>query len=546
MERIARYAPVLLLVAAQVTVLVVTLIWASKLTFYADTWELLMNRRDPTLHALLEPHNEHLILFPVLIEQALLRLFGMGSAMPEYVLLAVLLVATSGLLYVYVKRRVGPWLAAFAAILVLTLGPAWEVLLWPFEITFVGPVLCGLAALLALEREDRWGDLAACVLLVVGLGFSSLGVPFAIGAGVAILVGPREAWLRRAYVVAVPAALFVVWYLGWGSDAGSSMTMGNVLSSPRFVADEVAAAAGAVFQFRGNPLNQVGDLFWGRVMAVVICAAIAYRVWRGPRSFPGLWPVLAAAGSSWFLTAFNDAAGRSPTASRYLYAGGIFVLLILANVFQGVRLSRPALVVAALLTALAVAINFNVLESGNRILKRQAALTRADLGALEIAGQTVDPGLQLNPEIGGTPVLINVFAGPYLQAASEYGSPAYSPAEIAAAGPGTRRWADETLAAALPVTVTTHPRGADAGSGVCVALSPGSELAVGPGLTRVALSPGPDATLELRRFGGDARPPVEFDARGGAVTVLRIPADGLQLPWRLGLEASQPARVCRS
>src|SRR5690606_6129782 len=110
------------------------------------------------------------------------------------------------------------------------------------------------------------------------------------------------------------------------------------------------------FQFRGNPFNHVEGLLWGRLVAIFLCLAIAYRVWRGPRLHPGLWPVLAIAGSGWFLTAFNDAAGRSPTASRYLYAGAIFVLLILANVFQGARPSRPALALAAVLTALAVAI----------------------------------------------------------------------------------------------------------------------------------------------------------------------------------------------
>ena len=88
------------------------------------------------------------------------------------------------------ERRVGSWLALYAAVLVLFLGPAFEVLLWPFEITFVGPILFGLATLLALEREDRAGDLAGCIFLTLALGFSSLGVPFIVGAAVAVFIGP--------------------------------------------------------------------------------------------------------------------------------------------------------------------------------------------------------------------------------------------------------------------------------------------------------------------------------------------------------------------
>jgi hypothetical protein len=545
-----RNAPALLLGVALLTMAVLTLVWASQLTFYADTWEFLINRRDPTVDTLLLPHNEHLVLIPVLFEQLILRVFGMSSAMPEYVLLTIFLVITAALLYVYVKRRVGPWPALFAVVLILTLGPAWEVLLWPFEITFVGPVLFGLATLLALEREDRRGDLAACLFLTLSLGFSSLAIPFTIGAAVAILLGRRETWLRRAYVIAVPAAFFVAWYLGWGHDASTQMSLHNVLVSPRFVADEVTIAAGAVFEFRGNPLNDVGGMLWGRLVVVVLIAAVAYRLWRKPGVFPGLWPVAAAAASSWFLTAFNDSAGRDPTASRYQYVGAIFILLILANLFKGVRLSKAVLAVGALLTFAAVAMNLTLLESGRDLLTRQAALTRADLGALEIARGTVDPAFQLNPELAGSPTLVNVFAGGYLQAADEYGSPAYSPAQMAAAPHQARRWADVVLAKALPISTAAQVGGHDPGSGGenCVVVAAGARppVPVSPGLTRIELGPGPPAEFSLRRFATGRYPVTTEGAPGDSVTLLRIPRDyAPQYPWYLHVDASQSARVCR-
>ena len=91
--------------------------------------------------------------------------------------------------------------------------------------------------LLMLEREDRLGDIAACVFLTTALGFSSLGVPFIVGAAVAVLQGKRETWLRRAYVVAIPFACFLFWYVGWGHNAESHISLENLLTSPRFVAD---------------------------------------------------------------------------------------------------------------------------------------------------------------------------------------------------------------------------------------------------------------------------------------------------------------------
>src|SRR4029077_716733 len=86
------------------------------------------------------------------------------------------------LLFVYVRRRLGPWPALIAAVLLLFLGPAWADLLWGFQIAFVGSALFGIAMLLALDRGDRRGDIAACVFLTLSVGFSSLGLSFLVGA----------------------------------------------------------------------------------------------------------------------------------------------------------------------------------------------------------------------------------------------------------------------------------------------------------------------------------------------------------------------------
>jgi len=551
MERTTRNLPTVLLAAALAVSVALTLVLALEMTFFQDTWAFLIERRDPTVFNLLHPHNEHLVVFPVLLTQLFLRVFGMTSAMPEYVLLTIFLAGTALLFYVYVRRRVGPWLALFATVLILCLGPAWEVLLWPFEITFIGPILFGLAMLLALEREDRRGDVAACAFLILALGFSGLGVAFIAGAVAAVLQGPRRSWLGRAYVFVIPVVLYIAWYLGWGHVAETHMSIYNVLASPRFVADAIAAALGSAFGLATNPTGIGANPDWGRAMLIALVVVLGYRQLRKPGFFPGLWPVTAVAAANWFLTAFNAFPGREPTSGRYQYAGAIFVLMILANLLKDVRPSKHVLWAAAVVTALAVGPNLVVLKTGAGELKEQAVLTRSEGAAIEIAQRTVDPNFELTPDVAGTASLVNIYAGKYLQAVDEYGSPAYSLAELVAAPEKGRRQADVVLAKALPLSTVTHTDAYDPGSGGenCVEVEAGGaappEVPISPGLTRIELAPGPRAEFSLRRFAVGEYPVTTEGAPGNSVTVLRVPRDAATQPWYLHVDARQAARVCR-
>lgn len=552
MERLSRNPPVLIFVAALVLAVACTLVLTDGMTFYQDTWGFLMGRRNISADALFLPHNEHLVVFPALLEMLLLHLFGMSSALPEYVLLALFLAATAALLFVYVRRRVGDWPALFAALIVLTLGPAWEVLLWPFEITFIAPILFGLAMLLALEREERRWDLAACAFLILAVGSSGLGISFIAGAVVAILVGPREAWFRRAYVVVVPLLLYAAWWLGWGHDAESHITLRNILASPRWVADSLAWSMQSMLGLAPT-LGSAPDVSWGRALLVGAVLLVGYRLLQArprPQIDRGLWPILATAMASWFLTAFNAFPGRDPSSSRYQYAGVIFVLMILANLLNGMSLGRRALVVMAAATALAMGPNVVALENGQNQLEHQSLLTQADTAALEIASRTVDPNFQLTQPVAGTPSLINIYAGEYLEAVEEFGSPAYTEAELIAAPEPGRQQADILLSQALPLSTEIRGGGFRGGraDGSCVSVPGGgeavSDVPLSPGLTRVEVAPGPPAALSLRRFAVAEFPVPTEDAPGGSAVLLRIPRDNSDRPWRLHVDAEQNARVC--
>src|SRR6185312_3273401 len=235
--------------------------------------------------------------------------------------------------------------------------------------------------------------------------------------------------------------------------------------------------------------------------------------------------------------------------SRYQYAGAIFILLILANLLRGVRITRPVLWVAAAVTVLAVGPNLVVLDQGSNSLRAQAVLTRSDTAAIEIARRSVDPGFQLNPELAGTPSLVNVFAGPYLEAVDDYGSPAYSVRELGSASAAGRRQADIVLSQALPLSTVTRLGAYDRGAAAenCVTVKDGApaEVPVSTGLTRIEVAPGSPAAFSLRRFAEGEYPVPTEGAPGDSVTLMRIPHDTVAQPWRLHVEAAQAVRVCR-
>jgi hypothetical protein len=543
-----RNAPILLLGVALVASGALLLALGSGLTFFQDTWAFLMHRRDFDVEAFLAPHNEHIVLLPVAIQKLLLALFGMTSAASERVVLTALLLATAVLLFVWARRRLGPWPALIATVPVLFLGPAWQVLLWPFEMGYVGALLFGLAMLLALDRGDERGDRAACAFLVVSIAFSTLGLAFAVGAAVEVLLRRRERGLRRAYVVAVPLLLFLVWYLGWGREAESHVTLENVLSSPGFVFDGLASSLDSLVGLSAVPIEGPGAPTWGRPLLVVAIALAIWRVWRGPPLSSWLWPVLAIAATFWFLAAFNQIPGREAYASRYMYAGGLMLLLIVVELLRGVRIPQPALIAAGIVVVLAAIPNTIKLEEGEDWLREQTVLTRSDLAAIEIARRTVAPGFHLTLEVAGTSALIDIQAGNYLEAAEEHGSPAYTQAELAAAPEEGREQADIVLSQALPLGTESGVETGGSRAG-CAPVPPGEDevevpLDLGPGLTRIEAPPGEDAELSLRRYATDEFPVPTEDAPAGEVTVLEIPADESTRPWRMEVDADQPVRVC--
>jgi hypothetical protein len=185
---------------------ILLLAWLSELTFWRDEWAFLLHRRGFDADVFLEPHYEHFVAGAVAVYKALQASFGMGSPLPFQVVFVATFAGSVALLFVYVRRRVGAWLALAAILPVLVLGSSSEDLLWPFQLGFTLGMCLGLGALLALERGDRRGDVVACVLLALALTPSSLGVAF-VPAAIVQVAWDRDRW-RRAWIVLIPIVVY--------------------------------------------------------------------------------------------------------------------------------------------------------------------------------------------------------------------------------------------------------------------------------------------------------------------------------------------------
>jgi hypothetical protein len=520
------------------------LVWQSRLTFFIDDWDLLLSRRGFNAHAFLDPHNEHIIVAPTAIYKAIQATAGMDSLLPYALVATATFIASAILLFAYLSPRVGGWLALAATVLILFIGAAYEDLLTPFQVGYFGSMAFGLGALLALERRDRTGDAWACALLVLSLTFSELAVPFIIGIALAIVLD-RGPW-RRGYVVAVPLILYAIWYLGWGHTATSYLSFDNVANSPAYVLDGFASSIGSLAGVSTAPIfGGTGGIEWGRPLLVGLVVLAAVRLSKLGRFPSTLWVPLAIGISFWFLTAANTGAGRLPTASRYQYVGAVFVLMIAAELVRGWRPGWRALAVVGVATALAAASNVAAMHDVYKVFRGWTAIVRGDLGGLEIVKERANPSLELTPENSDFNYFGEMHAGPYLSAAEKFGSPAYTPAELASAPEPARLGADKVMAAALGLALRPLPE-APPGTGGCRVVTRSGQappvVELQPGGATLTAPAGVRAALSLRRF-ATASFPVSVGTLQGAAR-LAVPADRSDRPWQLQVDANGPVTVC--
>jgi hypothetical protein len=534
--------PFLLAAMTVAAAYIVTL--GSKLSFLLDDWGYIVLRRGGDFENWVRPDNEHFVAGPVTVWKLLIASFGIDSMLPFKLVSTALFLIGVWFLYLWTRRRVGEWVALIGMVALLFCGAAFDDLLWFASITFLGSMAGGLGMLVALDRQDRRGDRLACLGLCVSLIFSSLWVAFAAGAALDILLRRRERpWLGRAFIVAVPALIYIAWWVGWGHEAESALSLHNVVKSPIWVFDSIAAALAALLGLAvpAAGMTTPNGLDWGRPLAAVLLLLALWRLWKVPRVPRSLWVVLAVAFVYWTLGGFDVKPGRIASASRYQYTGGAFVLMIAAGLLSGVKFQRRLIVPALVVLAAALLPNVVFFHEAYESYRRTSQIERADLAALEIIRPRVEPTFFLEEEIADTGY-VPLEAQAYFETRDADGSPAYDEAELAAAPEHARVPADKVMAAGLGVGLEQLP-GRPAGKCHSEAIE-GGALSLPVLRGGVALRSSAPVHLTLGRFSGSF--PVDLgDLEPGTWAQLRIPTDLSGRPWQLQASGEGRLTLCR-
>jgi hypothetical protein len=538
------------LIAAMAASVTLSLYLTRGTTFWIDEFLLYAGNRGFNLTFLLTQHNGQLIFLPRLIYATIFELFG-----PDYLVVRVVeavgVALVAATVYALARPRIGA-LALAPAILLLFFGYSWDSTLTGNGIINVYCLLPGLAALLVLDRQVRFAYPLACLLLAASLACWSAGLAFVAGAAVLLL--QRGELRRGAWVFAFPLVLWGVWWIVrpglsgplYGSD--TNLTALNVLLIPNFAAESLGATLAAVtglnFGFGQVSSATNGPSFdtsWGPALAVIAIIGLALVLRRRPLvAWP--WPWLTVLAAFWSATGLVSFILRPPDAGRYVYVGAAALMVLAAWALAPFRLTRRLAPFALAGLVVALAANVAHLRDASAYLRSYATNIRADLAAIEIAGNHVSP--RYVPAVGplGSQFLATAAQpGIYLPAVARNGSFADTLPELRTTLEQAREEVDQVLAGALALHLarTTRP----AGSSSCRRLAPatsGVTFEVPRRGARVLATAG--SAINLRRFASGYT--VKLGKTRSSWSMLRIPPDLAPDRWWAQVASTHPVRIC--
>lgn len=544
--------------------------WSRGQSFVNDEWNYLVVFRGWGFENLITPQNGHLIVFPLMLYKTLFGTVGASSHFPYQLTTVVLHLIVATIFFALVRRRLPLAAAVGFTLPVVFFGAGWDTLMGAYEIPNLSGMAAGLGMLLALQRRSRGGDVAACLLLVLCLGSFSVGIAFALGTLLSLLLGGRAEW-RRLWVVLIPGVAYAAWFI-WARKFGQGdITIESVTSVFSGTADQMAAITASItglFRVPGSVgLPTVLELRseWGYPLAIVLVALIALYVRRAPRSIY-FWTLVATLLLYLVLVAFGLSPARTPFASRYVYMGGIISLLLVAELAREIRWSTVTGLLAVVVLGLSLMANASTLRAGARLFQAEGETNQATLGALEIARGKVDRGLLAEDAEETTHSHPDMFfpIWAYFDLANDEGSPAYNLSQLETTGEQAREAADQELVRTLhvEVTPTAAPKINRGGNGPtplsetnghthvssgCVSLVPERgrtgtfQMELPPGGFSYRTRPDAKVTFKLGRFADllvNELPPV---AGSGEVV---IPTDSAAKPWRAEVTTEVRVLAC--
>ncbi len=564
---------VLALLAAMAAAAALLLLETRGLTILIDEWTWgFGSRTNLDLHAFVDPHNGHFVAVMVLITKAALQFFHADAAVPLRLLAVSLHLAVAGCLFVLLRRSLGAVGALVPTVLFLFLGAANDGIIGSHGMSVTITVLCGFGAWLALSRRSTGWDVFAAALLTVGVATESTVIPFVLAAA-AVIAADAESPRSRYWVVLLPLAVYAFWWLAWGRTGESSVAAANFAALPSFAFDALAASLASitgVFTVPGS--RTVGfDLSAGQALAGgLLVTTLALYLWRGYR--PGIAsavPIVALL-SFWVLSAGAADPGRVPYASRYLYIDVALLLLVFAQEISASPVRRRGVLILSAVCGLALLPNIRELTYAGDDSRVGAEINRAVMGAADsIAGKGDSATLLEEPDdiVAGQVADMAFPLAQYEASRARFGAPAFSLAQIEAAGSNARAAADHFLVRALSVGIVPvsdppsrlpPPAGALQSGGAlrrmrgCVRFTPlvaGAQLSLRIPRNGLRLRPatGPPVPISVARFadlttldsGVEVGP-----ALGGRPSLLRLSPSPVSSGWRALFVPDQPLLIC--
>ena len=531
----------------------VILVAGRGIALIGDQWVWLFSALNPGPRQIFQDFNGHLMVTTYGLYDLLAPL-GLAQFWVHRVVAVLLHLTIAALVFCLARQRLGPWLALAPAALVAFLGTGADAFVSGQNYNVLAATAASLAALLALARRTRLGDLAACALLALGLASFTLAAAYTAGVAVELLLQRDR---RRLWIPLAPAAMYAVWRLRLGSNNEASAQ-----SALESVHNAFEAATGAFAGLAGVQLANFSvkaHLPWLSPAAqVVLAGAIGVGAWmtvRQSRVSPRLANLAAAGVILWLLIGFARGS-QDPASSRYVYQGAVLGLLILVELVSPYRDVSATRRIVAVVVPVAIALNVLWLGVYDRALRRDSAVIRAQLAALELARGRVPGNFQPAPGFQ----LGHVTAEPYFEAVKRFGdSPAYTLSELRRAGEHPREAADRVLLDAFrlgstgarttadgpPPPVDQIAAGRVVRRGRCVTLVP----TAGRAEVEVTLRPGSGLALtgamrgvQVRRFGERfVHSVASARSRGLGVDA---PLDRAPDSWHVRVATTAPTRIC--
>jgi hypothetical protein len=348
------------------------------MTFFSDEWAFIADRSLTDPSTWWAPHNEHWVTLPMLAYRLLVETVGIGSYVPYAALVIALHLVIATFVYAMLERACGVWPALAGAVVILFLGSGFENLFWGFQVTFLASLVFGLAALWLLDGPPsiRRG-LAIALLLLASIASSGMGAVMAVAVGVEWIL--RREWRRTAWLLAIPAAGYLVWLVTSGSPGvstfGDPLDRASITAVPATVVRGVANGVSAVL---GLPGLEV-------LVLIPAIAVVGWVIWRRRHVPVRFVALLAAVIALYVLTGLTRSglfAGIIEY-TRYTYVSAILVLLAFGSLIGKVTI--PATRVGRLTTvavvgtwmAFALVTNIGLLVLGRELFLGRADLTRA-------------------------------------------------------------------------------------------------------------------------------------------------------------------------